>query len=80
MSGRAPLNPYTFIFYLTATLAAGLLLWDKAATPGMKAAASAWGESFIAAGRKAEDLQSTPWLENLGIVPKGTRKQQETKK
>ena len=83
MSGtdHKPWSVIKFIIGLAAILAGAVLIFDKAATPGMKSWAERIGDHWIETGRKADNLQATPWLENLGVVPRGTRKkQQETEK
>lgn len=63
-----PWSVWRSMFYLTCGLAAIVLIFDKAASPSIKAAASQLGDRWIETGKLAANLQSRPWLVNLGLV------------
>lgn len=57
----------SFLWHLVAVLGVSLFIWNVAAPDSWKAAVHAWGDSFVAAGAAANDLQRTSWRHNLGL-------------
>ena len=63
-----PWSVWVFLLGLTACLGGLVIIAEKVMTPEQKAWASKAGDSWIETGRKAESLDDTSWLWNLGLT------------
>ena len=72
MNNQEPWSVYRFFMWFSLALLLIVLVWEKAATPEMKAYAKAMGDEWVKNARRVDNLQATPWLENIGVLHKGT--------
>ena len=69
-----PWSVVRFLLGLTAVLGGLVILFDKAASPGMKLWAKQAGDSWVETGKRADALDDTSWMWNLGLTNDPARK------
>lgn len=63
-----PWSVVRFMLGLAAVLGGLVILFDKAASPGMKLWAKQAGDAWVETGRKADALDDTSFLWNWGLT------------